>query len=149
MRDLQRLPGRKAMENELLREAVSRAAGPGNCCCLRPLRRGMFHDRGRRRARQCPPASVSDAQPTTVTTVAWRSVAQRSLVFRRTGDDRLQRRKVRVAFAFDYCDREAMGHVATAGGITADGGAGLDGGDGRAPLRRGDPRTRAGRVANG
>jgi transposase InsO family protein len=28
--------------------------------------------------------------------------------------------KVRVAFALDCCDREAMGHVATAGGITAE-----------------------------
>ncbi len=27
--------------------------------------------------------------------------------------------KVRVAFALDCCDREAMGHVAMAGGITA------------------------------
>lgn len=28
--------------------------------------------------------------------------------------------KVRVAFALDCCDREAMGHVATTGGITAE-----------------------------
>lgn len=28
--------------------------------------------------------------------------------------------KVRVAFALDCCDGEAMGHVATTGGITAD-----------------------------
>jgi putative transposase len=28
--------------------------------------------------------------------------------------------KVRVAFAVDCCDREAMGHVATTGGITAE-----------------------------
>ena len=36
VRELQRLLGKKAMENELLREAVSRAAGPKNCCCARP-----------------------------------------------------------------------------------------------------------------
>ena len=30
VRELQRLLGKKAMENELLREAVSRAAGPKN-----------------------------------------------------------------------------------------------------------------------
>ncbi len=29
-------------------------------------------------------------------------------------------KKVRVAFALDCCDREAMGHVATTGGITAE-----------------------------
>jgi putative transposase len=29
-------------------------------------------------------------------------------------------KKVRVAFALDYCDREAMGHVATTSGITAE-----------------------------
>ncbi len=31
-----------------------------------------------------------------------------------------QWREARVAFALDCCDREAMGHVATSGGITAD-----------------------------
>jgi putative transposase len=28
--------------------------------------------------------------------------------------------KVRVAFALDCCNREAMGHIATIGGITAE-----------------------------
>ena len=35
IRELQRLLGKKTMENEVLREAVTRAAGPKNCCCAR------------------------------------------------------------------------------------------------------------------
>ncbi|RYF21722.1 MAG: hypothetical protein EOO77_05495 [Oxalobacteraceae bacterium] len=45
VRELHRLLG-KAMENELLREAVFRAAGPKNYCCARPRCRGMDGERG-------------------------------------------------------------------------------------------------------
>ena len=38
--ELQRLLGKKTMEAEILREAVSWAAGPKNCCCARPRCRG-------------------------------------------------------------------------------------------------------------
>jgi transposase len=36
VRELHRPLGKKAMEDELLREAVSRAAGPTNSCCALP-----------------------------------------------------------------------------------------------------------------
>ena len=65
VRELQRLLGKNAMENELLREAVSRAAGPKNFSCAQPRCRGTFCDGCRRRARHRPPASVCYAQPTT------------------------------------------------------------------------------------
>ena len=45
VRELQRLLGRKAMKNELLREATSRAAGPKDCCCARPRCPEMACDR--------------------------------------------------------------------------------------------------------
>jgi len=48
VRELHRLLGKNAMKNELLREAVSRAAGSKNCCCARPRCRGMDGERGRR-----------------------------------------------------------------------------------------------------
>jgi transposase len=69
VRELQRLLGKKAIENELLRETVSRAAGPKNCCCARPRCRGMVCDRRCRRDRPQPPASIRDAQQAASTTV--------------------------------------------------------------------------------
>jgi putative transposase len=54
--------------------------------------------------------------------------------------------KVRVAFALDCCDREAMGNVATTGGITAENAPGLDGRHRRASLRTGELSARANRV---
>jgi len=32
-RELQRLPGKKTLENEILREAVERVRAPKNCSC--------------------------------------------------------------------------------------------------------------------
>ena len=41
-------------------------------------------------------------------------------MLRRAGDHLYNGEKIRVAFALDCCDREAMRHVATTGGITAE-----------------------------
>ena len=74
VRELHRLLGKKAMENDLLREAMSRAAGPKNCCCARPRCRGTDDDCGVRRGRNCSPTPVHNAPspvaPTTRTTAA-------------------------------------------------------------------------------
>lgn len=73
VRELHRLLGKKAMENELLREAVSRRR-PKNCFCARPRCRGMDGERGRRCGRNCSPTPVRNAPspvaPTTRTTAA-------------------------------------------------------------------------------
>lgn len=61
MRELQRLLGKKAMENELLRKAVSRAAGQKSCCCARACCLGMVCDCNRQWPGLWPPASVCDA----------------------------------------------------------------------------------------
>jgi transposase len=98
VRELQRLLGKKAMENELLREAVSRAAGPKNCCCARPRCPGMVCDRGRRRVRHHPPASVRDAQQAasattrTATTSRRRAGRRHPPARRRSADLRLSSR---------------------------------------------------------
>jgi hypothetical protein len=65
-RELHLLLGRKSMENELLREAVSRAAGAKNCCCARSRSRGMEAERGRRGGRhRSPPLVRSAPSPST------------------------------------------------------------------------------------
>ncbi len=61
VRELQRLLGKKTMENELLREAVSRAAGPKNGFCVRPRGRRVDSELGRRCRRRITSAFVSDA----------------------------------------------------------------------------------------
>jgi transposase len=61
VRELQRLLGKKTMENELLREAVSRAAGPKKSCCARPRGRRVDGERGCRRDRRLSPTPVGDA----------------------------------------------------------------------------------------
>lgn len=61
VRELQRLRGKKTMENELLREAVSRAAGPKNGCCARPRGRRVDSERACQRRRCLTSVSVSDA----------------------------------------------------------------------------------------
>ncbi len=61
VRELQRLLGKKTMENELLREAVSRSAGPKKGCCARPRGRRVDSERGCRCRRRITSASVSDA----------------------------------------------------------------------------------------
>ena len=58
VRELHRLLGKKSMENELLREAVSRTAGQKNCCCALPRCHGMNGERGRRGRRHRSLTSV-------------------------------------------------------------------------------------------
>jgi len=48
VRELQRMLGKKTMENEILREAVSRVAGPKKCHCARSRCPRMAGERGRR-----------------------------------------------------------------------------------------------------
>ena len=61
VRELQRLLGKKTMENELLREAVSRAAAQKNGCCARPPGRRVDRESGCRCRRCITPTSVRDA----------------------------------------------------------------------------------------
>lgn len=65
-----------------------------------------------------PPRRAGRWRPSPAPVPGFGRPAQHSLVLGRTGD-RLGE-KVRVAFALDCCDREAMGRVATTGGITAE-----------------------------
>lgn len=66
VRELHRLLGKKDMENELFREAVSRAVGPKkNCGALDLVARGMAYERGCSGARRCSPASFRNTQQVT------------------------------------------------------------------------------------
>lgn len=75
--ELQRLLGKKTMENEILREAVSRAAGPKNCCCARPRCLRLAGERGRRSRRRLAPALVGDAASPGTTTSRTPAAARR------------------------------------------------------------------------
>ncbi len=61
VRELHRLLGKKAMENELLREACPGPQAQKNCCCARPRCHGMDGERGRRGGRHCSPTPVRNA----------------------------------------------------------------------------------------
>ncbi|WP_454887286.1 IS3 family transposase [Sphingomonas oryzagri] len=183
VRELHRLLGKKAMENELLREAVSRARLKKTAVALDLVATGwtvsaVAEAVGIARPRGRPPLPDTDLVADIRVLVAdlptygyrrvhallrreaektgreapnpkrvYRVMKVHGLLLQRGGERREERRhdgrvavdlrntrwcsdgleitcdngeKVRVAFALDCCDREAMGHVATTGGITAE-----------------------------
>ncbi len=94
------------------------------CCARKPRRPGAKRSIRTRLPRHEGAVATAERRTPRRTASRWsgrRRSAQHPLVLRRVGDHLWDNgEKVRVAFALNRRDREAMGHAATTGGITAE-----------------------------
>jgi transposase len=103
IRELHRLLGKKTLEAEILKEALEQATGSKKRLRLPRCRRRTIRDEGRGRSDRRVPLEPGGAFAAASAEI---------------GCDNGER--VRVAFALDCCDREAMSFLATTGGISGD-----------------------------